>query len=168
MEFVKISENARIWHGINRESLEQERPVYTVSYMEVGSELGLSCNGGYYHKVSEEPCWTINNGYCSKSELTVSLSELNNAMKYYGMKLNIEQLPESVPFPTSKEMYDKSKSLGLERFQPGKGSSKICLSCKHNKRRHECAIKDDVKLERFNDGIEYCSKVLNGSSAVTI
>lgn len=152
-KLIKMSKDIK-FVGINREDEKTFRPGYIMECTPAGKETSVPISDGFISIVAEEPYFKAKSCY-SQHAVTFSITQLNNSMAKYGLKLNIESITP-IPDDDVEQMYNKSKVTKLCRFQPGKGGGRICKSCSHLNLDKECEIRDKVIIERFNDGIEYC------------
>ncbi len=151
---VKMSDKTS-FVGINREDLSKHRPKYAIDFIPKGNSVNIPVNDGFKGvRETDEHFFSAKSGYSNESVI-FSLSQLDDSMKQHGLKLSVEEA-EVVPPPTIEEMYEMSKLVGLEQFQPGRGAGRICRGCDKVMSGKACKISENITLERFNDGIEYC------------
>lgn len=150
-KLIKMSKDIE-FVGINREDESSFRPGYILKFVKEGGDINISVNDGFVASKADQPYFIAKNCYSSRSVI-FSLSQLNNAISKFGLKIKFEEIPV-VDEDDVEVMYNKSSVLGLCKFQPKLGGGLICKSCQ-NLWTNKCVV-DTAVIERFNDGIEYC------------
>jgi len=154
MKFVKISDNTK-FVGINREDEKSFRPGYVMEFAPQGSNVNIPVSDGFIGKEADEPFFIARSCYSSNT-VVFSVSQLNNALASHGLTLELKEIPVE-PLDSVEVMYQKSKAIGLCKHNPLVGHGKICSTCSY---LGQCNA-DEVILERFNDGMEYCRSAIN-------
>ena len=157
-ELIRMSNDAE-FVGINKDNEYEERSRYMIKYIPLGEKVCVSHNDGFYSIEAEEIYFTLENIYNQSSGISFSLKQINESMKEHGIKLVVEQLEDGkVEELTVSKMYEMSEKTGVNQFKPVPGGAKICDVCKYQKGKGECVMSNEVRVTRFNDGLEYCFK----------
>ena len=156
-EILRMSEDT--WFaGIHRQDTDN-RPTYVVECIPAGGFVSIPLKDGFITIEAQELYFRITNTM-NHSSICVPLSQIQVAAQVVGVCLQDEPMEDCVPVSiTKEELYEKSKVTGVDPYSPVPGGGYICRGCSQQKSLGGC-LEPGVKLERFNDNLEYCSKVL--------
>lgn len=173
MQIVRHTTNKLEFCGINREDVLKPRPRYVVRFHGEGKTIVIGDNDGFVHKECDEPLISISNSL-SSSNIYIKMSQIVEAAKNSGYEITCTKVFEGRDTLTPDDLYKLSNSVGLDVHQPVIGRGRVCHNCLNHYKNipipidisGPCNHSGNVKLERYNDGMEYCIELESNDDKV--